>query len=112
MLGNRIKLCRKKINMTQIELAEKLNVSQGSVTSWETETRKPDIDMVSRMADLFGVTTDYLLGRDNKSGIDPQPDALAAHTEQPMTNELRAEIERVVQQTVQKYILKDDRDKR
>ena len=112
VLGDRIKLCRKKMKLTQIELAEMLNVSQGSVTSWETEVRKPDIEMISKLADVFGVTTDYLLGRDSKSSIDPQPDAIAAHTDQAMTPELRAEIDKYVQQALHKYMPKDDNSKR
>lgn len=63
MLGERIKACRKHLKINQIELADMLNVSQAAITAWEREARKPDVDMVSKIADVFGVSTDYLLGR-------------------------------------------------
>lgn len=52
---------RKKANMTQTDLAEKLNVSRQAVSRWEMGTAKPEIDTIIAMSDLFGVTLDELL---------------------------------------------------
>lgn len=52
---------RKEANMTQSNLAEKLNVSRQAVSRWEMGTAMPDIDNLIRMSDLFGVSLDDLL---------------------------------------------------
>lgn len=46
-----------------IEAAEKLGVSQPTLSAWEGERKSPSIDSLENMADLYGVTTDFLLGR-------------------------------------------------
>lgn len=52
---------RKKNGWSQEELAERLNVSRQAVSKWEGAQAVPDIQKIIAMADLFGVTTDYLL---------------------------------------------------
>ena len=60
--GNRIKVLRRKMNLTQEELAERLNVSYQTISKWETNASLPDIAMFPILANLFNVTTDELLG--------------------------------------------------
>ena len=48
-------------NMTQMELAEKLNYSDKTISKWERAESSPDISVLVEMADLFGVTLDYLV---------------------------------------------------
>lgn len=48
-------------NMTQMELAEKLNYSDKTISKWERAESSPDISVLVEMADLFGVTLDYLI---------------------------------------------------
>ena len=62
--GNRIKALRRKMNLTQEELAERLNVSYQTISKWETNASLPDITMFPILANFFGVTTDELLGVD------------------------------------------------
>ena len=62
MVGDELKRLRKQRNLSQIDLAEILNVSQSTITSWENGTRKPDIDMLPVIAEYFGVSTDELYG--------------------------------------------------
>ncbi len=64
MIGERLKELRLKAGLTQIELAEYVNVSQGAIGNWEADNRDPDYATLTRLADYFHVTTDYLLGRD------------------------------------------------
>ena len=62
MLGERLKKLRKERNLTQIQLAAELNVANATIAMWETNKRTPDLKTVHRLADFFGVTTDYLAG--------------------------------------------------
>lgn len=61
-MGQIIKSLRKNSGLTQEELAEQLNISAPAVSKWESNTAMPDISQVVPLADIFGVTTDYLFG--------------------------------------------------
>ena len=50
-------------NLSRAELAEKLNVSVRLISYWENGQRECDFDMLIKIADLFAVSIDYLLGR-------------------------------------------------
>ena len=63
-LGIKIKSFRKKLDLTQEELAERLGVSFQAVSKWETCSAYPDIAMLPILANFFNVTTDELLGVD------------------------------------------------
>ena len=52
-------------NMTQMELGEKLNYSDKTVSKWERGESSPDISVLVEMADIFGVTLDYLVRSEN-----------------------------------------------
>ena len=60
-LGNKIARKRKDIGLTQIEFAEKLNVTRQTVSRWEAGTVMPDIDKISDIAEILEVSCDYLL---------------------------------------------------
>ncbi len=63
-LGNRIAELRKEKNMTQEQLAVQLNVSNQAVSKWEASQCCPDVTLLPQLADIFGVTLDYLFGRE------------------------------------------------
>ncbi len=65
MLNEKIKKMRMSHNLNQVELAKKLGVSKQCISNWENDNILPSVDMLVKIADLFGVSTDYLLGRDN-----------------------------------------------
>lgn len=69
MFGKRIAELRIEKNLTQKELAKKLNVSSAAIGMYETEQRKLDIDKIFSFCDFFGVSTDYLLGRSQQRNI-------------------------------------------
>ena len=48
-------------NMTQAELAEKLNYSDKTISKWERAESSPDISVLVEIADIFGVTLDYMV---------------------------------------------------
>ena len=62
-LGKRIMENRKKLGLTQDQLAEKLGVTAQAVSKWENDLSCPDITMLPKLAESFGTTTDILLGR-------------------------------------------------
>jgi len=66
MYGDRIAECRNKKHLTQQQLADELGVSKNTIFSWEKSLRKPDIDSLSILADYFNVSTDYILGKEDK----------------------------------------------
>ena len=61
ILADKIINERKKNGWSQEELAEKLSVSRQSISKWEGAQAIPDIQKIIKMAELFGVSTDYLL---------------------------------------------------
>lgn len=63
-IGTRIQELRKRQNMTQEGLAEQLEVTRQVISKWECEQSVPSSEMVIRMSQIFGVSTDYLLGID------------------------------------------------
>ena len=52
-------------NMTQMELGEKLNYSDKTISKWERGESSPDISVLVEIADLFGVTLDYIVRADS-----------------------------------------------
>ena len=80
MLNDRIKELRQAKRMTQVDLAKSLGLTKQCVSNWENDNVLPSVEMLSRLADFFGVSTDYLLCRDeghtlNVGGL--SPDAIA-----------------------------------
>ena len=61
-LGKRISANRKKLGLTQDKLAEQLGVTAQAVSKWENDQACPDITTLPKLAGIFGVTTDILLG--------------------------------------------------
>ncbi len=61
IIANNISELRRAFPLTQAELAEKLNYSDKAVSKWERGESMPDIEVLKQIADLFGVSVDYLL---------------------------------------------------
>ena len=61
-LSERLKLLRKRKDLTQEQLAEYMGVSPQAVSRWETGATSPDISALPMLADLFDITVDELLG--------------------------------------------------
>jgi transcriptional regulator with XRE-family HTH domain len=68
-LGKRIAENRKRLGMTQDALAEKLGITAQAVSKWENDQSCPDITMLPRLCDIFGITTDELLGREQAKPV-------------------------------------------
>lgn len=72
-LGERIASYRKAANMTQAELAEACSVTAQAVSKWENDLTAPDISLIPKLAKLFHITTDELLGVPKRTvaAVDP-----------------------------------------
>ena len=57
---------RKLNKLTQLELAEKLNYSDKAISKWERGESLPDVEILCQIADLYGVTLDYLVTKDHE----------------------------------------------
>ena len=71
-LGMRIKRLREMRNMNQAALASRAGITKSSVSAYENGTRLPSYDVLVRLAEIFHVSTDYLLGREKLHTIDAQ----------------------------------------
>lgn len=66
MLARKLKELREIRKMSQAELADILDVAQQTVASWERGKSSPNYELLQRIADYFHVSTDYILGREEK----------------------------------------------
>jgi transcriptional regulator with XRE-family HTH domain len=63
MLGKRLIKLRKGKKLTQQDMADKLNISRSAYAGYEIDRRVPEYNTLENMANLFGVSIDYLVGR-------------------------------------------------
>lgn len=63
MFIKRLKALREEKGFSQAKLAELINITQQAVGKWETGKSTPDPEMIVKLANLFNVSADYLLGR-------------------------------------------------
>ncbi len=60
-IGERIAMLRKINNLTQLSLAEKLNISDKAVSKWESNKGDPSLEMVVKLSEFFNCSTDYIV---------------------------------------------------
>lgn len=68
--GEKIKNLRLGMNLTQVQVAERLHISKAMVSSYETGIRLPSYSLLIKLACFFNVTIDYLLGIDRIKSVD------------------------------------------
>ena len=69
MIADKIKNIREQAGFTQADLAKKLGITRSSVNAWEMGISVPSTQYVVELANLFRVSTDYLLGVESTSSI-------------------------------------------
>ncbi len=70
MLSERIYELRLAFGWTQVQLAQKLNITKQTVSNWENDNIQPSIEMLIKLSNIFHVSTDYLLGLTPTTVID------------------------------------------
>lgn len=68
--GKKLKILRKDAGLTQADLAERLGVTKSVVSYYELHERNPSPEVLASLANIFHVSTDYLLGIEHKKMID------------------------------------------
>lgn len=66
-LSDRLKEQRRKLGLTQKNMADKLHIGPASYQRYENGTREPKLQTLCQLADIFGTSTDYLLGRSSEN---------------------------------------------
>ncbi|WP_281659095.1 helix-turn-helix transcriptional regulator [Halobacillus sp. Cin3] len=69
VLSNRLKEARNRAGYKQIEAAKRIGISNGTLSGYEREYRDPDTETLEKMAEVYDVSIDWLLGRSNKPGL-------------------------------------------
>lgn len=69
-LSNKLKALRKKNNFTQESLARELGVTKSVISAYEKGIRMPSYDILVHIAEIFNVSTDYLLGLEKTNIVD------------------------------------------
>lgn len=70
MINVQLKKLREERGLNQTQLAQRLNVSKQSLSNWENDNILPSVEAVVSIARFFGVSTDYLLGLDQRRSLD------------------------------------------
>lgn len=103
--GSRIAYLRSRRSMSQQKLAETMSVSQSTVGMWESNKRNINNEDLVKLADLFDVTTDYLLGRKVDDNL-----LVAAHMDDDLTPEQKKEIEEYIEFKKAQYRKEHEKD--
>ena len=69
-MGEKLKSLRIEKNLTQKQVADRIGLAISAVSSYESGTRYPSYDVLVKLARIFHVSTDYLLGITNTRNID------------------------------------------
>lgn len=67
---NRIKTLREELGMTQQELADKINGAKSTVAMYENESRKPSLEILIKLSEIFNCSIDYILCKTNIRNIE------------------------------------------
>ena len=72
MFSYNLKVLRKRAGLTQVELARKLHVANGTIAMWETGKREPNFETIQKIAGILNVSIDDLIGEHRESLISPK----------------------------------------
>ena len=86
---NRLKECRENMRLSQKYIAITLGVKPPSVSNWERGTTNPTQENMIKLADLYGVSVDYLMGRTDNPNDDKGEEAKTEQDGTPRTPEAR-----------------------
>lgn len=107
--GTILKKLRQDCNLTQDELAKKIDTSRSNIANYENDKNMPSVDILEKLARLFDCTTDYLLGKSDirnpeKADLDNLQIGLSTKDYTNISNEQIKQIEDFA-----KFVLKDNK---
>lgn len=105
MFGERLKKLRKIKNRTQDQVATDLKLTRAQYSHFENNRNEPDQETLVKLADYYGVTTDYLLGRKVDDDL-----LVAAHMDDDLTPDQRKEIEEYIEFKKAQYRKEHEKD--
>ncbi|WP_271401546.1 helix-turn-helix domain-containing protein [Salinicoccus roseus] len=116
MLSANLKRLRNRRQWTQQQVSEKLGVTRPAYTAYEKGTRTPDANMLGKIADLFEVTVDELLGRQSREkDIFDEADVLMFSDKEGFDNlseEEKQELKDMLNDQLEYWINKKNKDKK
>ena len=77
-MAYRFREVREKASLSTYEVAKRIGVSQPAVNQWDNGNKLPSVEMLCKLADLYCVSTDYLLGRENPDDYIPKNNEIIA----------------------------------
>ncbi|EEM10001.1 hypothetical protein bmyco0003_31350 [Bacillus pseudomycoides] len=92
-MTERLKEARKMRKLTQQGLADKVNATKGTISNYENGHSTPSNEMLKDLANILGVTTDYLLGRDDELGPSNQLPELTKKDTRDIARDLEKTLE-------------------
>lgn len=108
---NRIKKLREEFGYTQQDLANRLDASKGVIGLYESETRKPSLEVLVKLSEIFNCSIDYILCKTDMRNPEQQEDPLglakigfSMKDYNPPTETQKAQIEELI-----KVIMKDNK---
>jgi transcriptional regulator with XRE-family HTH domain len=109
MFGQRLKELRLGIQQTQQQVADYLGITRAAYSHFENERNEPDGETIVKLAELFHVSTDYLLGRKatNFSQPSQRVQTVAAHIDDNVTDEQMEDILNYIDFIKQRHAKKD-----
>ncbi|HFQ5646677.1 TPA: helix-turn-helix domain-containing protein [Listeria monocytogenes] len=104
-LSKKLEYLRNSKGWSKVEVAKRLGMKASSTYSnWEYGNREPDIDTLKRIADLYGVSVDYLLGRQKNKLVD----TIAAHIDADASEEDMKEILAYIEEKRKEHVNEEE----
>lgn len=74
-LGYRLKKARERKRFSQVEVYKRIGINNKSLSRYEADGTEPDADTLRKLSGLYGVSVDWILGKDEKESVNPLPDS-------------------------------------
>ena len=103
VVAERLRMLRAKANYSQTEIANELGITQQTYSKYESGVASPDSKDIIKLCDLYGVTSDYILGRDKAAGR-TATDVLSHEAGSSKSSEFNVDesLELIVQKVIEK----------
>lgn len=105
IFGERIKELRIRKKMTQQELGNKFNMTSTGISYWESGKAIPSMDVINKLSDFFGVTIDYLIG---KNELDKNNEGMILFRKAEQVNEIeKKKMYDIINSTIDAFLNND-----